>query len=423
MIYRALLALLLAISSFVLASTAQAHFKLNLNVRIFHIVHDDTGFDLLLRMPMAYLVADKIGPEGADGLPAPAPYTWNRLEDDAPMHLVDAAALRMNPEGLGLLAADALEIKVDGEALTAEVLSVQVHSIGREPGFATRAEAETVLASQQVIADSLNETYVGDAIVDIRLRFDGARPVNAFSLRMTADPGLPGQESTANLILNHATTETRTYRATGLLGEPVEISGSVIAATSTFVIEGVRHILEGLDHVLFVLCMIIGAVSLRSLIGRVTGFTVGHTVTLILGFFGFAPQGAWFIPAVESAIALSIIFAAVDAVIRGRTAGANPDRYGMIVTTAIGLLHGFGFSFMLQNILRVDAPNVWQSLLAFNIGVELGQLAIVAAIWPIVLYLRSRPAIVWRTTTIAVAAVATVISAIWFVERAGGILA
>ena len=116
--------------------------------------------------------------------------------------------------------------------------------------------------------------------------------------------------------------------------------------------------------------MILGAATLRSLIARVTGFTLGHTVTLVLGFFGLAPQGAWFIPTVETLIALSIIFAAVDAV--ARSANERSDGRAVVVTSLIGVLHGFGFSFMLQNILKVDAPNVWQSLLAFNIGVEIG---------------------------------------------------
>ena len=92
-------------------------------------------------------------------------------------------------------------------------------------------------------------------------------------------------------MLNHFGSETRTYRATGLLYTPVDVPSSVLSATPTFVIEGIRHILEGLDHVLFVLCMTIGAMGLRSLVGRIIGFTIGHTVTLFLGFFGFALQG------------------------------------------------------------------------------------------------------------------------------------
>ena len=251
-------------------------------------------------------------------------------------------------------------------------------------------------------------------MLDLHLRYD-IGPVGSYSLSYSSDPGLAGQEETANLILDYNGDQIRTYRATGLMHEPVHVSGSASAAASTFLVEGIRHILEGPDHVLFVLCMIIGAVNLHSLLARVTGFTLGHTVTLILGFFGFAPSGAWFIPTVELAIALSIIYAAVMAV--------RPPKHGHIdlkafaITSGIGLLHGFGFSFMLHQILRVDAPNVWQSLLAFNVGVEVGQLLIVLVIWPIVLFLHRQPHRVWLGSRAAIAVCASLIAMVWVVQR------
>ena len=259
------------------------------------------------------------------------------------------------------------------------------------------------------------ETYVGDVMVDLHLRYTTG-PVNAYSLSYSSNPGLPGQEDTANLILDYNGDQVRTYRATGLMHEPINVSGSATAAASTFFVEGIRHILEGPDHVLFVLCMIIGALNLHSLLARVTGFTLGHTVTLILGFFGFAPSGAWFIPTVELAIAVSIIYAAVMAV-RPPEKG-HGDVRAFAITSGIGLLHGFGFSFMLHQILRVDAPNVWHSLLAFNVGVEAGQLMIVLLIWPLVLFLRKQPGRIWIGSRAAVAVCASLIAMVWVVERA-----
>ena len=173
--------------------------------------------------------------------------------------------------------------------------------------------------------------------------------------------------------------------------------------------------------VLFVICMVIGAQSPGALLARVSGFTLGHTVTLGLGFFGLAPSAPWFIPAVETAIALSIIWAAADALVQ-RPGRARSNRAAVAVTAAIGLLHGFGFSFMLRNILRIDADNVWQSLLAFNLGVELGQLAIVASVWPLEVVLSRMPAQIRIGTQGAVAATVALVAAIWVVERAGVLL-
>ena len=105
-------------------------------------------------------------------------------------------------------------------------------------------------------------------------------------------------------------------------------------------------------------------------------------MTLAIGFFGYVPSGAWFVPSVETGIALSIIYAAALAVKRnGPETSANRSTF--VVTVLIGLLHGLGFSFVLQEIIQVTSPNIWQSLLAFNVGVEIGQIAIVLAIWPL----------------------------------------
>ncbi|PRY26943.1 HupE/UreJ protein [Aliiruegeria haliotis] len=415
-----LLTLLIALLSFTVSDVAWAHFTLNLNVRIFHVVHGPEGLDIYLRTPMSYLVADKLGPVGADGLPTPAPFTSNRLEGGVAMHLVDPGALRADPHGLGLIAADGLRIEAGGRPLDAEVVSVRVHRIASEPGFATRDEAMLALDGSAVVSADLGETYVGDTVVDVHLKVP-AGLVPAYSIAMMTDPGLPGQEETANLILDYRGDTTRTYRATGLMTDPVLVSDSSVSAASTFFVEGIRHIVEGIDHVLFVICMVIGATTLGALLARVTGFTIGHTVTLVLGFFGLAPSAAWFIPAVETAIALSIIWAAADAVLQ-RPGSARNNRSAVAVTAAIGLLHGFGFSFMLREILRVDADNVWQSLLAFNLGVEFGQLAIVALIWPAILIFRRMPKVVWTGTRGAIAASVSVVAAVWAVERAAFLL-
>ncbi|WP_170570239.1 HupE/UreJ family protein [Ruegeria atlantica] len=395
------------------AAKAAAHFKLNQNVRVHHVLHSDEGLDVFLRMPLSYVVAELVGPAGDDGLPDPAPYTYNQIEDGALMHYVDQVALQADPGGLAALAVGGLDLSVDGQAPSASVIAMRLHRLGSEPGFATLAEAQSSLSGKDVYPAG-DETYVGDVMLDLHIRY-ATGSLQSYELSYSSDPQLAGQEDTANLILDYNGDQVRTYRATGLMHEPITVSGSATSAASTFVVEGIRHIIEGPDHVLFVLCMIIGAINLHSLLARVTGFTLGHTVTLILGFFGVAPSGAWFIPTVELAIALSIIYAALMAV--RPPAQKHGDLKAFGITTGIGLLHGFGFSFMLHQILRVDAPNVWHSLLAFNVGVEIGQLIIVLLIWPLVVFLRNQPGRIWVGSRAAVAACASLIAMVWVVER------
>lgn len=375
-----------ALCAVVLASipgTASAHFLLNVNIRVFHVVHEPDRVRLLVRLPMPYLVADKLGPETSDGTRAPAPYTANRMEDGKLVHYLDAETLRRSPEGLARILADGLILEVAGETLHAEIGRVRVYPARKQAPFADLTEAEAALAGP-IYSEEFDVTYVGDTVLDVELIYPVRRAFSEYTLRSTLNPGIPGQDETANLILDHATAPPLVFRIRGLMVEPVEVSRSVLKAAWTFVGEGVRHILEGTDHVLFVLCLVLGATTLGMLAWRVTGFTVGHSVTLALGFFGYVPQGAWFIPLVETAIALSILYAATVALI------AAGHRMTTSVTAVLGLLHGLGFSFVLAEILKLDAPNLWQSLLAFNVGIEIGQLLIVGAVWPVLALVATR---------------------------------
>ena len=399
------------------AAPATAHFLLNLNVRILHVEHLAEGLRVYLRTPMPYLVAERVGPVGADGLPAPAPYTTNRMEEGKLVHYLDSGQLRRDPKGLGTLAAEGFRLVIDGKPQDATVEQVHVYLVGRQPKFATLVEAKAAFASRPVYSDTTGPVYVGDAVVDIILLYNAGGPVYDYAISSTLNPGLPGQEDTANLILDYSPGGTKVFRARGLLAEPVAISRSVLSAVVTFIKEGVRHILGGLDHVLFVLCLVLGATQIRNLVWRVTGFTIGHTVTLTAGFFGFVPSGAWFVPTVETGIALSIIYAAAIAVLP-RSEQNGSERNLFAVTCAIGLLHGLGFSFVLHKILQINSPDIWQSLLAFNMGVEIGQLSIIVIAWPLFRLVDHVSRRAWHVGRWAVAAGCAAIALFWTGQRA-----
>jgi hypothetical protein len=395
---------------------AHAHFLLNINVRVIHVEHLEDGLRVYLRLPMPYLVADRLGPLGADGLPEPAPYTTNRMEDGRLVHYLDAAALAAEPLGLGRLVADGHTVAVDGRPLAAEVEMVRAYPGADKPAFATLDDAKRSFEGPfdpQLFPPS----YVGDTVVDVVLRYPGGGPVYDYGVSSSLVPGLAGQEDTANLLLDHFPGETKVFRARGLLDQPMEVSRSALAASATFVAEGVRHILEGWDHVLFVLCLVLGAFKFGSLLWRATGFTIGHSITLAAGFFGFVPAGAWFVPAVEMGIALSIVYAALVA-IRAPAREPRPETAIFVITTTIGLLHGLGFSFVLHEILQVDSPNIWQSLLAFNLGVEIGQVLIILATWPLFRLVARWNARAWAFGRWGVVLPCVAVAAVWTAQRA-----
>ena len=398
------------------AATASAHFNLNVNIRVIHVVHEQGRMRLLVRLPMPYLVADKLGPGTAGGNRAPAPYTTNRIEDGKLVHYLDAGALRNDPAGLGRILADGLVVEAGGKTLRARTGRLRAYPALVQPPFAHLEEAEAALAGP-VYAERFAVGYVGDTVVDAELIYPTRRSHTEYTLRSTFDPGLPKQDETANLILDHATEPPLIFRIRGLIAQPVPVSRSVLKAAWTFIVEGVRHILEGLDHVLFVVCLVLGASGLGPLAWRVTGFTIGHSVTLTLGFFGYYPTGAWFVPLVETGIALSIVYAAAVALI------AIGHRMTTGVTALLGLLHGLGFSFVLKEILKLDSPNLWQSLLAFNLGIEAGQLMIVLVLWPILMLIASRLPRRAASVRWAVALPCILIAAIWTGERATRLIA
>ncbi len=144
-----------------------------------------------------------------------------------------------------------------------------------------------------------------------------------------------------------------------------------------FLAQGFEHILDGADHLLFLLCLIVPfRRQLRALVWIVTAFTAGHSVTLIASAYGAAPTGLWFPPLVETLIALSIFYMCVENVVRPNPPTRWPIAFGF------GLVHGFGFSFALQNTLQFAGDHVLTSLLAFNVGIELGQLLVLVLLVP-----------------------------------------
>jgi len=411
--------------SLICVTPSSAHFKLNLNVRILHVEHLSDGLNVYMRVPMPYLVAHLLGDIDENGLPSPAPYTSNRVEEGVLVHYVDGEQLMHSTDALALLAMNGLDFSVDGETVNAKVEQVRIYKNGTQPDFATLDDARQSFLIAPSFDSFEQGVYVGDTTVDVFLNYPSESAVYNYALSSNLNPGLPDQDETANLVLDYSPSGVQVFRGRGLLQEPIVITRSVYDAVITFIKEGVKHILEGLDHVLFVICLVLGAMHLRPLFWRVTGFTIGHSITLSLGFFGFVPSAAWFVPAVETGIALSIIYVAVVAVLPDFRPAFQKERNEWTVvgvTGLIGLLHGLGFSFVLQNILQVTSPNIWQSLLAFNVGVEIGQLLIVlvaSLVFYSIALLGVRAA---KINRYFVAGVCASISLYWVIERGSSTL-
>jgi hydrogenase/urease accessory protein HupE len=150
---------------------------------------------------------------------------------------------------------------------------------------------------------------------------------------------------------------------------------------------GIEHILFGIDHLLFVLCLLLLVRGVRKLLTTVTAFTLAHSITLAAATLGFIRVPA---APVEATIALSIVFLASE-LVRGEAGrGAVTRTYPWLIAFSFGLLHGLGFAGALAEV-GLPQREIPLALFAFNVGVELGQLAFVTAVLSLVRFARIVP--------------------------------
>ena len=184
-------------------------------------------------------------------------------------------------------------------------------------------------------------------------------------------------------------------------------------ASWRFVQGGFLHILDGTDHLLFLLCLVIPFRQFRQLLLIVTSFTVAHSFTLIASAYGLGPDVLWFPPLIETLIAMSILYMALENIVGATNVGRR-----WMVTFAFGLVHGFGFSFALRQTLQFAGSHLLTSLVSFNLGVELGQLLVLAVSIPL-LNLLFRYVVAERMGTIILSALVAHTAWHWMVDRWG----
>jgi HupE/UreJ protein len=228
--------------------------------------------------------------------------------------------------------------------------------------------------------DSTTQVMWKQAVIDVVLEYHVASDSSRFSV----DPGLArlGIRTTTVLRFLPATGGERDFE---YLGDPglVHLDPRWSQAALSFVRLGFGHILTGFDHLLFLLCLVIPFRRMRPLVLIVTAFTVAHSVTLIASAYGLAPDALWFPPLVETLIATSIVYMALENVVFvARGPGVSGVRRRWMITFAFGLVHGFGFSFALRESLQFAGSHLLTSLLSFNVGVEIGQLLVLLVCVP-----------------------------------------
>ena len=315
-------------------------------------------------------------------------------------------------------------IAVDGTAVHYRLTLVASELPGEAAALLTRAangargEVERIAAA---LRSSIAIRVAGETCRPGRILIRGSeigepKIVLDYTLHCASSPGvLDLQEDWTSLLGPHYRTIASIQDAGGgseyVLGEDsrrasVDFGVRARNGVLDFVRLGVEHIVTGYDHLLFLTALLIGASNLWRVLGIVTAFTVAHSITLSLAVLGVvhAPAGI-----VEPLIAASIVWVAV-----GNIFGESRPWDRFAVTFLFGLVHGLGFADALSR-LDLSGWSLVRALVGFNSGVEIGQALVVAAILPLLLYIR-RQSIAPQFVRFASAPVAT-IGAYWLIER------
>lgn len=340
----------------------------------------DGTFTAALQLNLEALLAG-IGPEHEDTSQAPQAETYNALRELPPASL-QTRFDEFAPRLLG-----GITLRFDGKPVTPDVTRVDIPTVGN-----TGVERLTTIT------------------------LSGAIPAGSTALTWRYAPEFG--ESALRLALPDGTIVRADWLTAGTESAPFELDPALVPVRTRadvfrdYAVLGYTHILpKGLDHILFVLGIFLLSVHWRPLLYQVTAFTIAHSITLGLSLYGLISLPA---SIVEPLIALSIVYVAVENIL---VRELKPWRVWVVF--GFGLLHGLGFAGVLKE-LGLPAGEFLPALIAFNVGVELGQLTVIgAALLTVGFWFSRRP---WYRTRVVIPA-STLIAAVgayWTIARIVG---
>lgn len=370
------IAIVIATVMLALPSSAGAH---QLRPAIVTITFNpDQTYDVTIALNIEALIAG-IGPQHQDTDDSPDAETYNALRRLPP------AELRARIDGFGVVLLGGIHIEIDGQRVVPYIVSVEVPDIvylDRQRVSMIRLRGQTPERAQQLVW-SWAEAF-GSSAVRVRRADKGIVQSSFLNPGATSEPFLIGAPLKPRATL--------------------KVAGEYLAIGFTHIVP------KGLDHILFVLGIFLLSVAWRPLLYQVTAFTIAHTITLGLSLYGYLSLSP---SIVEPLIAASIVYVGVENIF---TPTLKPWR--VFVVFGFGLLHGMGFAGVLTEI-GLPKNEFVNALISFNVGVELGQLAVIVVAWLAVAAFRNAS---WyrRVIVIPGSAAIALTGGYWAVERVFG---
>jgi hypothetical protein len=340
-------------------------------------------------------------------------------EMDVPRRGLFVDLARVDPvlrDAATLWIADFVKLYEDGRQLPYPEVAAARISLPSDRSFESYERALANLDGPRLPLDT--DLVWEEGLLDVAFVY----PILSEQAKFAISPGLTRLGLRVNVVLRFL-PPGGSERAFDVHGDPgvVQLDPRWHQAALRFVEDGFFHILDGIDHLLFLLALVAPLRRFRSLAIVVTSFTIAHSVTLIASAYDLAPDSLWFPPLVELLIAVSIVYMAVENIVAAARPGAiDVDRRALerrwAVAFGFGLIHGFGFSFALRESLQFAGSHLLTALVSFNVGVEFGQLLVLVVLIP-VLNLAYRFVVSERVGTILLSALVAHTGWHWATDR------
>ena len=353
----AVLALAALITTFCFSAAAHdvpADIRINAFVR-----PEGSRLTLLIRVPLAAMTEAEFPLRGQGYIDIPR--ADEALRNAARLYLIDN-----------------ITITEDDVALPAPRIVAARVSLASDRSFTAFERARAHMDAPK-LADNLDLVW-DQQLLDVLLEYPIRSDRSDFAIHPRVDRF--GRTVSTALVFLPSGGAARGYE---LLGDPglVRLDPRWHQAALRFVVDGFWHILGGTDHLLFLCCLVFPFRRLRPLVVIVTAFTVGHSISLAASAFGFVPDALWFPPLVETLIAVTILLMGLENIVQAATGKIGGDvARRWVVAFAFGIVHGFGFSFALHETLQFAGDHLLVALFGFNLGVEIGQLAVLLVLVP-----------------------------------------
>ena len=294
-----------------------------------------------------------------------------------------------------------LDRDLDGRIERAEI-EIQRRQISDYLATRIQVIAEGRMLPMEAGGFDVRHSDDGKPTFETTLRFQSPAPLRSFTIRCEPLTEFGADHRIIGRISRDGGSEQFVFQR-GVAYQAGDHSPR--AATLQFVALGVHHILIGYDHLAFLLALLLASGSWLNVVKIVTAFTLAHSVTLSLAALNVVSLPGWLI---EAGIAVSVAYVAVENLLSRR------PRHRWLVSLGFGLVHGFGFAGVLHE-MALPRDHLLAALFFFNLGVEVGQLAVISVLLPFLWLLAHTSA--YRATVTSASLGILGVAALWLVQR------